>query len=568
MVDSVPAFGDHSHLKQLILHLSSVSIIVMGSCSERIIADQYLFHDFDTYVQYKTYFIDRLCYNVFGIFVFFSILCTFLRGINHKYTKYYKCNCRNCIKFNLKCKINTISNMFVCIVLYLVLNGGVLYWDHIKLSSNDPVWYSDDFVFSWITHNGVCPDKWLRCGAEADNGDINYFTPSFWITAVGLTGLTPIIHILTLLSCQYIIDSKKKVRNHDLGMKKISYNSIDDSIRGGKHSNTKDVHVDDKNDYDNEILTMRIKILKYYLCFTIVWLFFLILCHFMIYAQRSKISQYWTTWILLWLTLTSTTKLVLKKIGRCIDCLRIRILILECETHINTPNNDDKLSCSFSDIKSDSTIKPLNEPRKQVELIMSVEWIVEILINVLYYAEYRIFIVADHLVDIEAPQFVLSVSLHLLSEICQTGVKSTPLYFDLSSRLQNLWQQKISQNKCVCLFHMFNDDSTLLQWQKRLSIDMMIRLTAGFSTFVWAMIWLAIGWKNYYGLKQKDLWKVIVYCNIGFIVDLLYFVLIMVIYKKWYNNDLTHSYGAVIKRYKKGFLFSWIASSLLINILN
>ena len=254
MVDSIPPFDPHLHLKRLILHLSNVSIIVMCCCSERIIADHYLFDDFDTYQKYKIYFIDRLCYNVFGIFVFFSILCTFLRGINHKYTKYYKCNCRNCIKFNLKCKINTISNMSLCVALYLALNGGVLYWDHIKLSSNDPVWFSNNFIFSWITPNGVCPDKWLRCGAEADNGDINYFTPSFWITAVGLTCFTPIIHILILLLYQYIFNSKNKVHNHDLdlGMKKIgdNYNSMDSSI--GCNFNTKDAHVDDKNDHDND----------------------------------------------------------------------------------------------------------------------------------------------------------------------------------------------------------------------------------------------------------------------------------------------------------------------------
>ena len=570
MVDYAPQF-EPLQLSLLIVYLAKVTLIVIFCCGERMIADMLYFTYTSVYTNWKIWFIDGAFYHMIGVFIFYSYLLVYLSGVYH--TQLNRCETR--------------IYKIICISIYIILNGTLYVWiDLLDLQT------ANLFRILGIKKSTAA---WI---------DSYLFDVTHVILYVFMPGVMPIIHISMMIcyECIQTVALRKKLNNlksgdrlslavslltarqplleqspQPLEMSQMTHvQSIDagplasaannDGYRVSNDNNNKNSnnHNNNASDRDSwnyfevnyEIHSLYVGILFYYLLFVVVWTIYIIVFALLINTIFTQIASYWLYWFYCWMLSTSTAKFLLKHLAKRID--RKRILILEIK-------NQNKVNINT---------KKAGYKVLHVHLLISLEWFVEIFFNLIYFCTYRNFLIVHLIGHLAFADLTKGLAVHFATEFYQTGIKLSREYFiytkyfqdKLAEKSQNV-QQKQMKFVLECLVSAFNDDSNLLQWQNRLSIDMMIRLSAASSSLIWFILWLIVGWKAYYNVKVEQLPSIVIYVIISFLIDFVYFVVVMVLHEKYSHINLMQAFVDVSKRYKQGFAIAWIACALMFNTL-
>ena len=137
-------------------------------------------------------------------------------------------------------------------------------------------------------------------------------------------------------------------------------------------------------------------------------------------------------------------KLMMKKIGRMVDFERL--------------NNSD------------------------FEFYISFEYLMEWSFCVYYWSWIRYYILFS---DLELSSYITLISIHFISEILETNIKYLRIYFNTITDIINSLKYKYYGKY---IYRMFKDNSNIVQWHRRISLDNILRfyasLLSGIFTFL------------------------------------------------------------------------------------
>ena len=220
-------------------------------------------------------------------------------------------------------------------------------------------------------------------------------------------------------------------------------------------------------------------------------------------------------------------RVILKQIARRIDIFNV-----EQSTHnisythnINITIADETQNYNYYDYQ--------NKHRYSYVHLISLEILMELLVNCVYFRLYYSFLVW-HLSTVQISHgglFFEVESYHILTEVIQSTVRFSAWYFYVSSRIVDFCERKF--NKCSFIVEFFQDDSTLNEWRTRQSIDMSMRIFASTTQFITAMIYMYVKGRSTWGFGNAATFdRGILYCSISFAIDVLYFFLVF-LYNLW-----------------------------------
>ena len=376
--------------------------------------------------------------------------------------------------------------------------------------------------------------------------------------------------------------------------------------------------------------------LKLLIHFTVLWILWLLFgcISFIMNNMHDEILEHWWDYFYYgWLISTSLFKFILKKIVRRVDKLRILVSIDKCNfrykfgsddevtildttdsTHNNNNNNNNNDNDKSQLVSQSHTIVPLHDDNtsgkerfdhlldgsnadelesecgdsedcekcnqcKDQVVIFSLEWVVEVLLSLIYWYGYRQYTMLFllKLIDTQSVSAVgLTFITHIVSEILQT-YKVTRFYFDWSSKMQNKLIDKVEHYHCnewqLKIVKTFMDDSTEKQWIIRNSIDIIIRFCISVITALWLFIWNVIAMKAEYDWSDDYLAKAMWFTLVSFGSEFICFVFLIVFVYKQNGENLMELYYKVVWQKKKNgkyyhryyYVGAWIISGLFVH---
>ena len=167
---------------------------------------------------------------------------------------------------------------------------------------------------------------------------------------------------------------------------------------------------------------------------------------------------------------------------------------------------------------------------------ISMELLIEFSVNFQYFVSYYLLFIYE-LSSLKHVSDVLEIIfLHLLSESCQSIIRFSSLYFDMTKRIYTTTQFYHNNNqnnngcKLLSLFlNIFEDDSNNNEWKIRHSIDSSIRFISLICSFSFVVCELTTLPHAYFLISSNDNFnKGIFYFCLSFFCDLIYFLCLFV----------------------------------------
>lgn len=256
--------------------------------------------------------------------------------------------------------------------------------------------------------------------------------------------------------------------------------------------------------------------------------------------QSHIFANNWEYWYYIFLSFMIVVKYVFKKIARNIDTLYVKIYFIN-HTH-------------------DHDIDDPNYHHDNQMYFLSFEWLNELYFSMVYWRVYRVY-VCNYLPSLSV--FITSIFFHLLSDIIESCVKISTIYYTITKDVIILRIRKslylndhnndhnnnpnydnIDHDVQISVIKMFirnivgewwlYDDSTVIEWQTRCSIDIVTRLfVAVLASIAQACQLFAVGRAGYESLfdtnkednrkaqEQND--KAQLYNVISLIIEVVYF---------------------------------------------
>lgn len=305
-------------------------------------------------------------------------------------------------------------------------------------------------------------------------------------------------------------------------------------------------HDQDINCDENELESFRlnVKLLKVFVIYFAMYGLFYPCVAALDSVQKDVYSNDWEKWYYTLLILMVFSKYIFKKVARLIDFIYVKMIK---KTNTGYVYDDDGF-----DIQ-DST-----DP---IHFFLSFEWLNEMYFSVVYWRMYRFF------VCFYAPSlsvFIFSIFLHLLSEIMESSVKISRLYYNKSSQIMdNTVGVLFKKSNVNCKFFQSGwvyDDSTFAQWQIRCSIDIVTRMFVSVISSLLQAVYAAIVGRKYYGNSVDTAqW----YNLISLIIEMTYFAIAMTICYKSNEFNMIKPFQTVYQMHKKQMLVGWILAFYL-----
>ena len=242
--------------------------------------------------------------------------------------------------------------------------------------------------------------------------------------------------------------------------------------------------------------------------FVITWTIFGWVIYFLSNITQilfNNITQYYFACLLI---LTTILKILLKKIARKIDIIRIN-------SYSNYSYNNNNGKSQFLE---------------KISFEMFLEYIVSLWYYYVYYAN---FVAECALANLNTFLFKVLL-LHMFAEICQSLIRFSKQYYDITLKLYNQFNNYDSM-KNSWLLNLLKDKSSFDEWRTRQSIDMSLRY------FAVTMAIFVIGASNVADviiaaieqtqvIKDAHDFETLLYVLISILVDQVYFAFIFVMY--------------------------------------
>ena len=338
------------------------------------------------------------------------------------------------------------------IIIYLIVTASYLLW-LIKHNS-----WVDTQVFTDSTSCGI-----LNC--------YYYNTFTLIVTCI-VPAVLPIVILIIYnifqLFCgcmQSKEDRMKRLESNVIGVIELNVGLLDESQYESLNGRT-------SQQKDSASLLLRDQIcinmvisIGYLSVFAFCWTWFFLFSDLNVQFAKQQFSMVvWT-----FTALNIICKLILKKLGRMIDGFRQNSFV---ERHRNIISR------------------------------MNLEYLTEWIFGCFYWNWLRNWVALDAR---SWTEYLLFFSIHFISEIFESNVKFTKLYFNYSLRIQNYLQRK-GINKYFCIFS--HDKSDFDEWRNRISMDIMARfycsLICGLITLTWYATYSPTVFADRYDNAQFD----------------------------------------------------------------
>ena len=284
------------------------------------------------------------------------------------------------------------------------------------------------------------------------------------------------------------------------------------------------------------------------------------LCFFcMETAEFYVFRNFFEYWYYSFLAACICAKYLLKRIARQIDICTIKFYHWMKAMF----NNDHGYSYSYS-YKCNYNSQNYNTTVDEHPHLMSFEIFCEIFVSYFYWGQYR-FYVAFFLPSWKI--FIRTMIVHLISEIGQSGIRSSKVYFNYSMLFENWIKQRQSRIiKFVANKIVNDDDCTFNQWKIRCSIDVMIRIIISAFTAIPQLALILCFYHNFYNYNDTQTYfKAISYNLISLSTEIIYFGVIIIVNLKYNQFNIIKPliYLSQQPMRKSWFITLWIIPTLL-----
>lgn len=511
--------------------------VIMVVCSSVRFIQPLLFYQNNLFYESHLYIITQ-------IYTFFEYVATYTIAftlISIMFT-FYRINTNKQNKFHF----------VFCLIFYGIVNGVFLMlwvnYDFYYSQNKHSVSYSlhqsaNDYIFS----KKLCHS--IDSMPHVHSFSCTNFTLSLIYVNIVYCALMPLTHFITITmyeSSLYLMKSKTRARLS----RHSTINTTDTDVSNVVMNIDVDYGYNRLNSYNQanklessqfKMQRARIKLSLLYVVFFVEWT---ILVSGLYFLQNMVLD--FEIWYYCFLVSTSSMKYIMKKIARKIDQKRVMLDLL----NININYNND-LDQFHDDL-----------------LIFSFEWFVELLVSVIYWFIYYFWIYGSASTqDLNNLNhffrfLVFTVMLHLFSEIFQTTLKISKLYFNLTNTF-------IQSAKNIPLVNLFvrnsnNISCNYLQWTVRNSIDIMIRFLASLVSGVFMLIYVATRGKHITYALEDTYEEYMLRLCIAFAADVLYFGLTLLINSKLHDNQcMIDIYCNIFSKHFRMWIISWICCVLL-----
>ena len=327
------------------------------------------------------------------------------------------------------------------------------------------------------------------------------------------------------------------------------------------------INVADSEVYIDKINRMWNPLMHWYLLlFLCIFIFFVILfmfvvaCKLTIMHHNVKFNLFnvytknmtgFEIYFVLFLLFTSAMKVLLKKIARKIDIIRLGIDMadqcLQPRIFRASFTNSDRgaLSVAISDNSilsyTDELVPTVDKTlylcaninNCNTKVSISLEMFMEFFVSRYYYGKYR-YIVFEYFSKLSFITFMIDNFLHVISEFCQSSVRFSAKYYDVSSK--KIFDIVIYDN--VLLNWLFTKDNcTLYEWRIRVSLDLCLRIIAFIISGVVSTFYDITYY--YFYLQYRDC-QPIFYTFVSILIDCLMFaaVFLVVFSKNRHHSEM------------------------------
>eukprot|EP01084_Bolivina_argentea_P155389 270782_1 len=353
-------------------------------------------------------------------------------------------------------------------------------------------------VASIFIYLDIIPHIHYLFGQNSNQKICNYIrcihaAPHWFIINIFVPSIVPLIIFLC-----YCLFRKCKDKYYNSN----TNNELELTLLETHSSVTSSIHV--SNVTENK--TTLICVLFYITYFIIMFIYFLFTN-----INLNFLKLYFEYCFVMFLIWTSIFKLILKKIARIMDYVR----------------ND-------RDAEYEGKFK------------LCIEYLVEWILSVLYWIWLRA------LVAIDLPStknYLILVAIHIIAEFIESNVKFTKLYFMLSASALRYIEMKKKDNELFAfVYYVFNDDSELIEWRNRLSMDALVRFYASvISGIVQCLVFISIGkafFVKHFGInKYRD---VLMYTAVSTSIEILHYLLTYLFLLTWYKFNMIEPFVSYV----------------------
>lgn len=496
-----------SNIRDVILFYTSLILCVLFSSAWSVLLGYYHIYTWQnaTEQNYKWIHLATDCIKIPILINYFLILCILLLSHHKLYPLLHSIKKP---RFKIVCIIILLFVTILCLIPFVS-------------------WTISD-KFDWYHRHSIIPqsnivcDKYLICKYFSIWDVTHYFI--YFIT-------TPLIIIIIFITYfHFITDRWQSVDINDSHKRTLSlvdnqficFTNNDQMVHGN-------VTVNDAASIESRKTTQQSEysetkswfiIISFLLVFGFMWM----LMDVYLSPNLSIPDDYYEEYYLGFLCLVTVYKSLMKRLGQIVDQMRI----------YRDPNH---------------------------AYCISIEYMFEWIISVFYFTEVRFLFIFN---TPTTPTFCRTISIHLVSEVFQSRIRFTTIYYYGTKKLID----KII-DKYPSLEETFVDDSSLKEWFNRMSMDFVARYYTSVVTGVSMLVYLwLIGEhnveKHYY---VSSYGRVMVYTFISVIVDVLYHWIVFTINVYWNDYNSLSEWNMYFESLNKTqvFLFfsCWISIYLV-----
>ena len=273
-------------------------------------------------------------------------------------------------------------------------------------------------------------------------------------------------------------------------------------------------------------------------------------------------------WTLILLGYTSIWRYLMTRIGRMYDALRMFWSDdhrSEYELNSNsTPNTSTTLYLDAVDGKE------AVDETEAIRYFISMELVLYCLVMSGYFVVYRVYLVYY---EPKWFNFMISVLLHIGSELIENGIKTSTFYFNLTANLYAMSAGKYGHDLCIGnIVALMRDDSSLAFWRDRFAIDISTKMVVSMLSCILALLLYMTECLGY--LKENDsafteerLKGAALRVGITAVAEL---VLYVAMYRLWYKGKgfLFEPFTRIITRISGRRRFVWLFMAAFVTAAN
>ena len=293
---------------------------------------------------------------------------------------------------------------------------------------------------------------------------------------------------------------------------------------------------EEEQEEKKELRVQRNKIEYYLIGYAICWficllILYIILLHFIVI--QLKLTYYFYSL----LVLLTIFKLIFKSICRKIDLISVKISNMNMNRKTNYSKRKYKYKNNNYNNINNINITSNSNSNSNINVIsfVSFEMLTEFEFTLFYYLFYYNYFVTE-LGSINHFSVFIFVSIfHIFSEICQSIMRFSKLYFHLSTKYYdnclNFCQNHHLSKLEKMIVKIIGDDSTFDEWQTRHSIDVCLRILSLIVAFPVVLTNLLIAGSKTFRIQGNGFKYAILYYFLSFGMDMTYFMCLYL-----YNN--------------------------------